>query len=198
MVAVLDPLAKEDLYAILSNPKCNVILSKKRDFRAYGIEINFTDEALALLAERAYSEGTGARGLVSVVEKALLHFEKSLPSTTVKRLDVTAATVEAPDATLDKLLAEHALQVYIDRFLAEHDIQLRFEADAAPAILAMARENGETPEQTCSRLFKDYGHGLRLVGHNEFAITAAIVRDPTSALNAIIRSSYGNQARNKN
>ena len=193
VVAVLDPLAQEDLYSILSNPKCNVILSKKRDFRAYGITIGFEDEALKLLAGRAFAEGTGARGLVSAVERALLHFERSLPSTSVKEFSVNAQTVEQPDTTLKKLLADHALQVYIDRFKSDHDIQLRFDLDAATEIQKIAAEAGETPEETCSRLFKDYGHGLKLVGHNDFSITAAIVQDPASALNEIIRSSYGSQ-----
>jgi len=38
------------------------------------------------LAVKACEEKTGARGLVSAVEKVLLKFEKRLPSTGIKRL----------------------------------------------------------------------------------------------------------------
>ena len=48
------------------------------------------------MAEKAYEEKTGARGLVSVVEKALLKFEKQFPSTDHKQLLVTRAVVENP------------------------------------------------------------------------------------------------------
>jgi endopeptidase Clp ATP-binding regulatory subunit ClpX len=72
VVAVLHRLEKEDLLQILRSPKSSVILAKKRDFRAYGIGVEFTDGALALLAERAHEEHTGARSLVGAVEKALI------------------------------------------------------------------------------------------------------------------------------
>ena len=65
------------LYEVITN-------AKKADFRSYGIDIRFEDEALSLLAEQAHGERTGARGLVSVLEKALLHFEKKFPSTDVR------------------------------------------------------------------------------------------------------------------
>ena len=80
VIAVLHDLGPEDLLEILRNPKSSVILSKKRDFRAYDIEVEFADEALALLAERAHAEHIGARGLVSAIEKVLINYEKKLPS----------------------------------------------------------------------------------------------------------------------
>ena len=61
---------------ILKNPNNPIILGKKLDFAAYGIDVKFQTDALALLAHRAHDENTGARGLVSAVESALLPFEK--------------------------------------------------------------------------------------------------------------------------
>ena len=49
-----------------------MIISKKRDFAAYNIDLRFEDEALKALARRAAQMKTGARALVTVVEKALL------------------------------------------------------------------------------------------------------------------------------
>lgn len=105
VVTVLQPLEVEDLYHILRNPNNPIILGKKEDFRSYGIDIKFNDEALYALAELAYAEKTGARGLVSVIEKILLPFEKTLPSTDVLFLLVTSDLVTNPQAELARILA---------------------------------------------------------------------------------------------
>ena len=73
--AVFEHLTEKDLYDILKNPNNPIILGKKLDYAAYDIEIKFEDQVLHMLAQQAYSENTGARGLVSAVEKALLEFE---------------------------------------------------------------------------------------------------------------------------
>ena len=104
VVAVFEELTVDDLYAILKNPNNPVINAKKADFRAYGIDIRFEDDALRLLAEQAHEERTGARGLVSVLERALLHFEKKFPSTDIRFFLVTPAVVEDPKGCLKKIL----------------------------------------------------------------------------------------------
>jgi endopeptidase Clp ATP-binding regulatory subunit ClpX len=106
VIAVLEELTADDLYAILQNPNNPIITSKKRDFLAYGIDITFETEALKMLAAQAAIEKTGARGLVSVIERVLIQFEKRLPSTQVRRLVVTPELVEHPEVELDLLLAE--------------------------------------------------------------------------------------------
>lgn len=105
IVAVYEKLGVDDLYQILKNPNSSVIISKKRDFKAYGIDVYFEDDAWYMLAEKAYEEGTGARGLLSSLEKVLLKFEKKLPSTDIKKFVVTRNTVEDPEGELDKLIA---------------------------------------------------------------------------------------------
>ncbi|MBP1737983.1 MAG: ATPase domain protein [Deltaproteobacteria bacterium] len=103
VVVVFDELTKEDLVEILKNPNNPIILSKRLDFKAYGIDIKFEEEALIKIAETAAKEKTGARGLVSAIEKVLIPFEKNLPSTPIKRLLVTAELVDAPEAELMRL-----------------------------------------------------------------------------------------------
>ena len=105
VTAVLEELTAADLYDILHNPNNPIITSKKRDFWAYGINIKFEEEALRLLAERAALEKTGARGLVSVIERILIQFEKRLPSTDIKELVVTPEVVLRPDEELERLIA---------------------------------------------------------------------------------------------
>ena len=116
VIAVFEPLEVEDLYAILKNPNSPIITSKKRDFRAYGVELVFEDRALRRMAELAYQHKTGARGLVSVVERVLLKFERKLPSTGIRRLVVTEEMIEDPEGELERLLANPEDEKYERRF----------------------------------------------------------------------------------
>jgi ATP-dependent Clp protease ATP-binding subunit ClpX len=102
----LEELEANDLYEILINPNNPVIISKKRDFAAYDIDLRFEQQALRNLAARAAEAKTGARALVSVLERALLPFEKKLPATNIKRLLVTPELVADPTAELEKVLAD--------------------------------------------------------------------------------------------
>jgi len=104
VIVVFDELSKEDLTEILKNPNNPIILSKRLDFRAYGIDIRFEEEALIKIAEMAAAEKTGARGLVSAIEKVLIPFEKTLPSTGIKEFLVTSEVVVSPEAQLELLL----------------------------------------------------------------------------------------------
>ncbi|MBW2168879.1 MAG: AAA family ATPase, partial [Deltaproteobacteria bacterium] len=104
VVVVFDELSKEDLVEILKNPNNPIIISKRLDFMAYGIDIKFEEEALVKIAEMAATEKTGARGLVSAIEKVLIPFEKKFPSTERKRFLVTPEVVEDPYGQLKLLL----------------------------------------------------------------------------------------------
>ncbi len=102
--AVFDNLNESDLYEILKNPNNPIILGKKLDFAAYGIDVKFEDKVFRVLAKRAFEENTGARGLVGVIEKALLLFENKLPSTNIKKFPVTVSVMDDPKGSLKKLL----------------------------------------------------------------------------------------------
>jgi endopeptidase Clp ATP-binding regulatory subunit ClpX len=102
--AVFDHLGEKDLYQILTNPNNPIILGKKLDFAAYGIDVKFEDAFLRRMAALAFSENTGARGLVSVIERALLDFERALPSSAVKRFPATLEILSNPKETLARML----------------------------------------------------------------------------------------------
>ena len=116
VAAIFEKLEVDDLYAILKNPNNPIILGKKKDFKSYGIDIQFEEEALHALAVRAFEEKTGARGLVSAVEKVLLKFEKRLPSTEIRKFVVTKAVVENPERELGSLLREPSNQEMMEKF----------------------------------------------------------------------------------
>lgn len=119
VIAVLDELSEDDFYEILANPNSSIVVAKKQDFRVYGVNLQFEDAALREIAKLAKLERTGARGLVSVMEKVLLHYEKKLPSTTIRHLVVDVEMVRSPGVVLERLLADGGVQ-------ADH--RARFEA----------------------------------------------------------------------
>lgn len=104
VVAFFEKLNEDDLFQILQNPNNPIILGKKLDFAAYGIDVKFGERVLHILAKNAFEENTGARGLVSAIEKALLLFEKKLPSTNITKFSVTPAIFENPKKSLETLI----------------------------------------------------------------------------------------------
>ena len=116
VVVVFDELTHNDLFEILKNPNNPIIISKRMDFRAYGIDVKFEDDALRRIAELAATEKTGARGLVSAIEKVLIPFETRLPSTEIKRFLVTREVVDDPERQLSLLLEKCDDPDWIDRF----------------------------------------------------------------------------------
>jgi len=136
-VAVFEKLEVEDLYAILKNPNNPITLGKKKDFKAYGIDIQFEDEALYEIAVRAGEEKTGARGLVSAVEKVLLKYEKRLPSTDIRKFVVTPAVVENPDRELEQLLRDPTNPEMLTQFEA---LRSREEKTVKESILSRETE----------------------------------------------------------
>jgi len=101
---IFENLTEDDLFEILKNPNNPIILGKKLDFAAYGIDIKFSDEVLRILATDAFNENTGARGLVSAIERKLILFEKKLPSKDIKKFPVTAPVIENPEKSLETLI----------------------------------------------------------------------------------------------
>jgi endopeptidase Clp ATP-binding regulatory subunit ClpX len=138
VVTVFEHLEVEDLYKILRNPKSPIIIGKKRDFKAYGIDLQFEDEALRKIAENAFQERTGARGLVSAVERVLLKFEHTLPSSNIRHLAVTPAMVEDPAGELKKVFENPdnpEREAAFQRLLAEEEENLeKFLRRKAPEL----------------------------------------------------------------
>ena len=76
-----DQLTTQDLKDIMSRSEGSSLLAYRNDLKAWGIDLEFTDDALTEVARRAEKEGTGARGLTSVIHRVLLEDLYSLPGT---------------------------------------------------------------------------------------------------------------------
>jgi ATP-dependent Clp protease ATP-binding subunit ClpX len=76
---VYDRLTTQDLKDILTRSADSVLLAYTSDLKAWGIDLELTDDALGEVARRAEQEGTGARGLISVIHRVLLEDMYRLP-----------------------------------------------------------------------------------------------------------------------
>lgn len=80
IVATLDELDEAALISILTEPKNALTKQYKKLFHIEGADIEFREDALALIAKKAMQRKTGARGLRSILEHILLDTMYELPS----------------------------------------------------------------------------------------------------------------------
>ena len=190
VVVTLNDLDIDGLYKILKNPNSTVILGKKRDFKAYSINIDFDDDALSRIAELANEEHTGARGLVSVLERRLLKYEKMLPSSEIKEMKVTKTVINNPDVELTKLLTKGSMKEFQRRFLASNGIVVTFTEGAIKMISDRAAKENKTFKQVCEEMLSEYEYGLRLLKRDDFLVDEQIVSDPKGRLEELIKKTY--------
>ena len=89
VLTYLNPLDKEALRKILTEPKNSIVKQYKKLFEIDGVELEFTPEALDVIVEKAIDFKLGARGLRSIVENIMMDSMYSLPSQKVKNFSVT-------------------------------------------------------------------------------------------------------------
>jgi ATP-dependent Clp protease ATP-binding subunit ClpX len=80
MVATLDELDRDALVRILTEPKNSLIRQYEKLFEMESVELEFRNTALEAVAELAMERKTGARGLRSIMEGALLETMYRIPS----------------------------------------------------------------------------------------------------------------------
>ena len=103
----LKELTRDDLISILTKPKNAITKQFQASFAMDDVELTFTDDAIAEIADIAIRQETGARGLRAIVEKMLLDIMFEVPSIKgKKKLEVTKeiVTQEKP-IDVEKLLA---------------------------------------------------------------------------------------------
>jgi endopeptidase Clp ATP-binding regulatory subunit ClpX len=200
----LEPLDRDDLVRILGGVEGGVLARYKADFEGYGIELEFTPESLEEIAARAEREKTGARGLLTVLERALRDFKFELPSLAVRRLTVDLDLLQRPQDTLDRLreagrherlsLHQREVEAFAQRLHEEHGLTLVFQPEAVERLLELGRESDRTIRTVCEERFKDLHYGLKLVrqatGQSEFRVDREMVDNADQALSRLIVRTY--------
>lgn len=76
----LEGLDKDALVRILTEPKNALVKQYKKLFDMDGVELSFEDAAIELIAEKAFEQKTGARGLRTIMEDAMMETMYEIPS----------------------------------------------------------------------------------------------------------------------
>ena len=191
-----ESLKSDDLKKILTNSEGSILKQYVEDFAGYGIKFDMNEEALDAIAEKASDEQTGARGLMTVLEKVFRNFKFELPSTKIENFNITKNTVDNPVESLEELMKENvdlqkdALKSEIDdfvgRFKNEHGFELKFNAAAKTELVNESLQRDKTIRAVCEEKFKDFPYGLKLIAEStncrEFTVTKAVVKDPDKEL----------------
>lgn len=101
VVATLQELDEDTLVRILTEPKNSIIKQFQKLFEMEEVELEIRTAALSAIAKRAISRRTGARGLRSIVEQALLDTMYELPSKKgVKRVVLDENAIQGTGAPM--------------------------------------------------------------------------------------------------
>jgi len=197
-------LTATDLEEVLLTSEGSILSQYRADFAGFGIDFNISREAIREIAERAASEKTGARGLMTVLERAFRDYKFELPSTAIKTFNVDKETIAEPTQAVKRMLRENAavqhgvlreeVAGFAKRFAAAHGFELEFDEGAVNALIDESLATDTTIRGLCEQKFRDFQHGLKLINRNSgrtnFPIDATTVKDADKALSMWIVESY--------
>lgn len=197
-------LKPKDLEAILVGSEGSVLSQYREDFNGYGIDFTITPEALRAVAERAYAEGTGARGLMTVLERLFRDFKFELPSTAIRSFSITPEMLDAPADHVRQLLQQNStaqdqvlrteVNSFSQRFERDHGFELDFTEDAVQTLVSESIDRDKTIRGLCEEKFRDFHHGLTLVargtGSKKFRIDRTVIQNPEKELSRWVVASF--------
>ena len=98
VVAALEQLTTDDLVRILTEPR-NALVKQYQTLLSYdGVELEFDEDALQAVANKAIERKTGARGLRSIIEETMMDIMFEIPSREeVTKVRITKDAVEGKD-----------------------------------------------------------------------------------------------------
>ena len=198
-----EELSATDLRRILVESEGSVLRQYERSFRAFGIEAEFSDDALDRIAQMSAEEGTGARGLLTVCERLLRDFKFEMPGSGIASLRVDAALIADPGAHLALLRArsreQHAAsgrsdaEVFLERFEKAHGVRMKLSDEALEHLLELSSERGLAVSELCKKMFKDFHFGLKLLGlppGEPLVIPPEAVDQPDKFLSELVVQAY--------
>ena len=122
VVATLGDLDEAAMVRILKEPKNSLVRQYQKLFRFEGVELKFTEEALVAVAREALKRKTGARGLRSILESAMLNIMYDLPAMSRVRECLVSEEVvlkkEEPIIIYDSEAPKYADTKYADNDVA--------------------------------------------------------------------------------
>ena len=102
VITVLEALDEEALVRVLKEPKNSIVKQYQALFKMDNVDLDFTDDALRMVARKTIERKSGARGLRSVMENMLIPIMYEIPSDpTIIRVTITEDTVNGGKPELE-------------------------------------------------------------------------------------------------
>ena len=203
----LDDLSVSDLEQILTRAENGVLTQYHEDFAGYGINLDVDMSGLHEIAVKAYDEKTGARGLMTVLERLFREFKYELPSIGVTELSVNEAFVHDPQTALAKLmkdcrhlaLKQHLVEVdeFAERFSKMYGMSIHFTDEARERICELSDAAGKTIRSFCEERFKDLPFALMQISQKteklDFTLGKDVVDETQVILTKMVTESLKNR-----
>ncbi len=197
-------LIADDLEKILLQSESSILSQYRTDFQGYGITLDETADAIKEIASQAEKENTGARGLMTILERVFREFKFELPSTNIKSITLDKETVVSPEDSLKKLLKKgksnrhsnirKGIDEFIDNFKQKHGLELVFDVDAVAYLAKTKLKSNQSIADVCEEKLQDFEFGLKLVsrntGKNSFAINKKVIENPDKELSKWVVESF--------
>jgi hypothetical protein len=156
-------------------------------FACLGLTLEFTPDALRMVAVLASQERRGAAGLAIVLERVLRDFAYELPGTGISRVRLDSAAILNPTETVRRMLgkphaladggAQAELRAFAQRFEREQGHPLDLDDGACQILLEHSRRSGRTLAHVCEDTFACLGGLNHLAPPGANATPFAVTRD---------------------
>jgi hypothetical protein len=201
---VCEALEAEDLERIMTSSEGSILSQYRSDFAGYNIDFRMTSDAVKAVAQRAHKEKTGARGLMTVLERVFRNFKFELPSTGIRSFEVTGQMIEDSDAALGELLKKKEtvrreaiageIRSFAVDFQREHGLEMVFNKQAIDSLVDLCLLENKSGHAFCTERFRDCEYGLKMIARNtgetSFTVTKKFVDDPAQELSRRIAKSF--------
>jgi len=189
---VCEELTSKDLEEIMISSEGSILKQYTRDMQGYDIDISVTPDAITEIADKAYKEKTGARGLATVLEKVFREFKFELPSLGIKTLDISKEKVNNPLKAIDDFIESSKddiiiqqkkdLDLFARNFQNKHNIKLTFSKTAVDEIFNICTQKRISATSYIKKNFQNIEYGIKLIcektAKKTFTITGKFMKDP--------------------
>ncbi|WP_297443932.1 ATP-dependent Clp protease ATP-binding subunit ClpX [Sulfurimonas sp.] len=94
IIASLDEISEDDMVRILTEPKNSLVKQYKKLFAIDEVELNFEEDSLRAIAQKAIKRKTGARGLRAILEESMIDIMYELPEYSGYEVLITKEVIE--------------------------------------------------------------------------------------------------------
>ena len=94
IIASLNEITEDDMVRILTEPKNSLVRQYKKLFAIDDVELNFEEDALRAIAQKAIKRKTGARGLRAILEESMIDIMYELPEYSGYEVMITKEVIE--------------------------------------------------------------------------------------------------------